>query len=44
MTEIVGLRAKCYSYKAEDGVKIRNKGIKKNVVKKRISYGHFKSC
>ena len=45
ITHFVGLRAKLYSYKIEDTEDIRKcKGVKKNVVKKEISFDDYKQC
>ena len=46
--EFVGLRAKAYAFLQEHNGKIlqskKLKGIKKNVVKKRIHFEHYKDC
>ena len=45
ITEFVGIRAKCYSYKRIDGItRKKNKGIKKSVVKQTIQHEHYKQC
>ena len=43
--EFVGLRAKLYSYKMEEGKENKRcKGIKKNVVEKSITHEDYKTC
>ena len=43
--EFVGLRAKLYSYKLHDGCGDKKcKGVKKSVVKKKISHQDYKDC
>ena len=45
ITEFVGLRAKLYSYKMEEGEENKKcKGIKKAVVEKSISHEDYKTC
>ena len=45
MGEFVGLRAKLYSYKMEEGKENKRcKGIKKNVVEKSITHGDYLTC
>ena len=45
ITEFVGLRAKLYSYKMEEGKENKKcKGIKKAVVEKSISHEDYKTC
>ena len=45
ITEFVGLRAKLYSYKMEEGEENKKcKGIKKAVVEKSISHKDYKTC
>ena len=45
ITEFVGLRAKLYSYKMEEGKENKKcKGIKKAVVEKSISHKDYKTC
>ncbi|XP_054712885.1 uncharacterized protein LOC129222404 [Uloborus diversus] len=44
MTEFVGLRAKMYALKVEDKVIKKSKGVKKIVVKNRISFEDYKDC
>ena len=45
ITEFVGLRAKLYSYKMEEGKENKKcKGIKKAVVEKTISHENYKTC
>ena len=42
--EFVGLRAKLYSYKMNDKEEKKCKGVKKNVIKKKICHKDFKDC
>ena len=42
--EFVGLRAKLYSYKMENTVSKKCKGVKKNVVDQTISHDDYKDC
>ena len=43
--EFVGLRAKLYSYKMEDGKENKRcKGVKKQVVKETITHEYYKTC
>ena len=42
--EFVGLGAKLYSYKMNDKEEKKCKGVKKNVVKKKICHEDFKDC
>ena len=43
--EFVGLRAKLYSYKMQEGEKSKKcKGVKKSVVKKSITHEDYKKC
>jgi len=42
--EFVGLRAKLYSYKLADEEHKKCKGVKKNVVKNKISHQDYKDC
>ena len=45
ITHFVGLRPKLYSYKVEDEVELKKcKGIKKNVVKKKIDFDDYVKC
>uniref|UniRef100_A0A1I7TZ65 DNA-directed DNA polymerase n=1 Tax=Caenorhabditis tropicalis TaxID=1561998 RepID=A0A1I7TZ65_9PELO len=45
MTEIVAFRPKQYAFKTDDGVESkRNKGVKKNVVKKEMTFDDYKNC
>lgn len=44
ITHFVGLRAKLYNYKLEDVEGKKCKGIKKNAVKKEISFEDYKQC
>lgn len=44
ITHFVGLRAKLYSYKIEEQVVKKAKGIKKNNVKKEIGFDDYKNC
>ena len=45
ITEFVGLRAKLYSYKMDEGEEEKKcKGMKKLVVKKSISFDDYKKC
>ena len=45
ITEFVGLRAKLYSYKMEEGEENKKcKGIKKAVVEKSITHENYKTC
>ena len=45
ITEFVGLRAKLYSFKMEDGKENKRcKGVKKQVVKKSITHEDYKTC
>ena len=45
ITEFVGLRAKLYSYKMEEGKENKKcKGIKKAVVEKSITHENYKTC
>ena len=45
ITEFVGLRAKLYSYKMDEGKEEKKcKGVKKAVVKKCISFDDYKNC
>ena len=42
--EFVGLRAKLYSYKMNDNEEKKCKGVKKNVIKKKIRHEDYKDC
>ena len=42
--EFVGLRAKLYSYKMFEGKEKKCKGIKKSVIKNKISFENYKEC
>ena len=45
ITEFIGIRAKCYSYKRIDGqCRKKLKGIKKSVVKQTIQHEHYRQC
>ena len=45
ITEFVGLRAKLYSFKTDDGKEIKkDKGIKKSVVENNIRFDDYKEC
>ena len=45
IVEFVGLRAKSYSYKMYEGKEEKkNKGIKKNVIKAKITLKDYKEC
>ena len=45
ITHFVGLRPKLYSFKVEDGSLTKTcKGIKKNVVKREISFENYVQC
>ena len=45
MDEFVGLRAKLYSYKMQEGEESKKcKGVKKSVVKKSITHEYYKKC
>ena len=45
ITEFVGLRSKCYAYKTLHGSeKKKDKGIKKVVIRKNISFDDYKEC
>ena len=45
ITEFVGLRAKCYAYKTPGGSEEKkNKGIKKAVICKHITFDDYKAC
>ena len=45
ITEFVGLRSKCYAYKTLVGSEQKkNKGIKKVVIRKHISFDDYKDC
>ena len=45
ITHFVGLRPKLYSYKVEDEAELKKcKGIKKNVVKKKIDFDDYVKC
>ena len=45
ITHFVGLRPKLYSFKVEDGGLTRKcKGVKKNVVKREISFEDYVQC
>ena len=44
MTEFVGLRAKMYSYKVDETEEKKAKGVKKNVIKKDISFDDYYKC
>ena len=45
ITELVGLRSKLYAYKIDDGSETKKcKGVKKYVVKKRITLEDYKNC
>ena len=45
ITEFVGLRAKMYSFRTDDGAeKKTGKGIKKSVLKKEVRHDDFKKC
>ena len=42
--EFVGLRAKLYSYRMKHFEEKKCKGVKKNVVRKNITFGDYKKC
>jgi hypothetical protein len=42
--EYIGLRSKMYSYRTENSVSKKLKGIKKAVLKKEISFQDYKNC
>jgi hypothetical protein len=42
--EYIGLRSKMYSYRTENSVSKKLKGIKKAVLKKEISFEDYKNC
>ena len=44
ITEFVGLRAKMYSYKVDETEEKKAKGVKKNVIKKDISFDDYYKC
>ena len=45
ITHFVGLRPKLYTFKVEEKVEIRKaKGVKKNVIKKSLSFEDYKKC
>ena len=45
ITEFVGLRAKLYSFRMDDGEEIKkDKGIKKSVIEKGIKFDDYKEC
>ena len=44
ITEFVGLRAKMYSYKVDKIEEKKAKGVKKNVIKKDISFNDYYKC
>ena len=45
MTHFVGLRPKLYTFKVEDKGETRKaKGVKKNVIKKSLSFEDYKKC
>ena len=45
IAEFVGLRAKLYSYRMDNGEEIKkDKGVKSSVVKKTISFNNYKDC
>ena len=44
MSEFVGLRAKMHSYRLEKTEEKNAKGVKKNVIKKDISFDDFYKC
>ena len=45
VTEFAGLRSKMYSVRVEDEDRIKKaKGLKSNVIKKTITFDHFKDC
>ena len=44
ITEFVGLRSKMYSYKVDETEEKKAKGVKKNVIKKYISFNDYYNC
>ena len=45
ISEFVGLRSKLYAYKMDDGGEDKKcKGVKKGVVKKKLSFEDYKKC
>ena len=44
ITEFVGLRAKCYAYTVDGKDSKKCKGVKKGIVKKRITIGDYRQC
>jgi hypothetical protein len=44
ITEFVGLRATLYCYRMDEHEEKKCKGVKKNVIKKNISFGDYKRC
>ena len=44
ITEFVGLRAKMYSYRMNEKEEKKAKGVKKNVIKKGISFDDYYKC
>ena len=45
ISEFVGLRSKLYAYKMDDGMQNKKcKGVKKGVVKKKITFEDYKKC
>ena len=44
ITEFVGLRAKLYAYRMGDHEEKKCKGIKRNVIKKNITFDEYKKC
>ena len=45
ITEFVGLRAKLYSYKMDEGEEEKKcKGVKKAIVKKTLRFNDYKDC
>lgn len=44
MLEFIGLRSKMYSYRTDNSIAKKLKGIKKAVLKKEISFDDYKNC
>ena len=45
ITHFVGLRPKLYSFKIEEEMEVRKcKGIKKNIIKKKINFDDYLKC
>ena len=44
IVEFVGLRSKLYSYKMDEKVENKGKGVKKQVIKNKITFDDYKNC